>query len=102
MSTTEGGYVVLTLRFFKEDEQWVGVCEELQVSTYAEAIEVVSEELDELVLLTLNGMETLGERERFFADHGITLHSESRSEPEITYTPQFGSFIAHSRVPVGA
>ena len=102
MVANEGGYVVLTYQFSKDGEQWVGVCEDFQVSTYGDDLDVVKEELDDLVLLTLNGVEALGEREQFFAENRITLHLESLPEPEITYVARFDSFISHTRVPVGA
>ena len=63
--------VLLTLRFQQEDEVWVGVCEELSTSTFHKDLERAYEELIELVALHLNGLEDIGERDRFFKEHGI-------------------------------
>lgn len=68
------GYVILTQRFYQEEGQWVGDCEELGVAHCGDSLDEVRAGLEELLMLTLNTMESVGERERFFAEHGITLH----------------------------
>ena len=60
------GYVILTLRFFQEEGQWVGDCEELGVAHYGETLDEVRTGLEDLLVLTLDTMESVGERERFF------------------------------------
>ena len=72
------GYVILTLQFQREGKQWVGVCRELGTSTYGQDVADVHEELVQLSLLHLNALEEVGERERFFREHGIVLH---RADP---------------------
>ena len=76
------GYVALTLQFEREDDQWVGTCIELGTSTFAHSLEQVQEELHELVGLHLNGLETVGERERFFENHGIQIQRTTQTEAE--------------------
>ena len=63
--------VGLTMRYEREDDQWVGVCEELGTSTYDAELETVMHELGELVLHELNVLETDGERESVFSRNGI-------------------------------
>ena len=63
--------VGLTMRYEREDDLWVGVCEELGTSTYDADLETVQHELGELVLHELNALETDGERERVFNRYGI-------------------------------
>lgn len=70
------GYVVLTLEFRKDPHGWAGVCRELGTATDGRSLDRVRTELAELVLLTLNGLEDLGDRERVFAERGITLYLE--------------------------
>ena len=70
------GYVVLTLEFRKDPHGWAGVCRELGTATDGRSLDRVRRELAELVVLTLNGLEDLGDRERVFAERGITLYPE--------------------------
>ena len=63
--------VGLTMRYEREDDLWVGVCEELGTSTYDAELETVMHELGELVLHELNALEADGEREGFFSRYGI-------------------------------
>jgi hypothetical protein len=70
------GYAVLTLEFRKEPGGWVGVCRELGTATDGRSLDRVRTELAELVLLTLNGLEDLGDRERVFTERGITFYTE--------------------------
>jgi hypothetical protein len=69
-------YVVLTLEFKKEGRRWVGRCRELSTSTFASTFEAAKRELNELVILHLNELEAVGERERFFKEHGIQMYSQ--------------------------
>jgi hypothetical protein len=68
------GFVVLTYEFHREGRSWVGRCVELGTATDGGSLEKVEEELDELVGLHLNALEAVGERDRFFAEHGIRLY----------------------------
>lgn len=79
------GYVILTLRFYQEEGQWVGDCEELGVAHCGDSLDEVRAGLEELLMLTLNTMESVGDRERFLAEHGITLHPSDRPTPTQEY-----------------
>ena len=68
--------VLLTLEFTLEDEVWVGKCRELGTSTFDKDLWKAKEELAELVSLHLNTLESAGEQERFFKEHGIKLLDE--------------------------
>lgn len=67
-------YVKLTLLFHQEDKQWVGVCHELGVSSWGDSFEEAKDALEDLVVLDLNALEDIGERERFFQEHGIKVY----------------------------
>lgn len=78
-------YVILTLRFFQEEGQWVGDCEELGVAHASDTLDEVRAGLVELLTLTLDTMDSVGEQERYFAEHGITLHPSDRPAPTQEY-----------------
>ena len=78
------GYVTLTLSFEQEGSEWVGVCLELGTSTFADTLEKCQEELQELVTDHLNVLEELGERERFFEEWGIEVHTDDKVPSEFT------------------
>ena len=97
------GYVILTLRFFQEDDQWVGDCEELGVAHCGDSLDEARAGLEELLALTLNTMKSVGERERFFAEHGITLHPSDQpaSAQEYQVLPDT-HLVEPKRIPIGA
>lgn len=68
------GFVILTFEFHKEGGYWVGQCRELGTATDGRSLDRVERELGKLVLLHLNGLEDIGERERFFKEHKIKLY----------------------------
>ena len=76
------GYVVLTLQFERQDEEWFGTCLELDTSTSGSSLDEVQEELHDLVILHLNALEEVGERERFFEEHEIETHWDDSVQPE--------------------
>ncbi len=78
------GFVTLTLSFELEESEWVGVCLELGTSTFADTLEKCQEELQELVADHLDVLEEIGERERFFEEWGITVHSSDKIPGEFT------------------
>ena len=79
------GYVTLTLSFEQEGSEWVGVCLELGTSTFADTLEECQEELQELVTDHLSVLEEIGERERFFKEWGIAVHTSNRDTWRIYY-----------------
>lgn len=103
MHAVANGYVILTLRFFQEDDQWVGDCEELGVAHYGETLDEARAGLEELLVLTLHTMESVGERERFFAEHGITLHPSDQPTPTQEYHVLPDTHLVEpKRIPIGA
>ena len=97
------GYVILTLRFYQEEGQWVGDCEELGVAHCGDSLDEVRAGLEELLMLTLNTMEGVGERERFFAEHGITLHPSDQPAPTQEYHVLPDTHLVEpKRIPIGA
>ncbi len=97
------GYVILTLRFYQEEGQWVGDCEELGVAHCGDSLDEVRAGLEELLMLSLSTMESVGERERFFAEHGITLHPSDQPAPTQEYHVLPDTHLVEpKRIPIGA
>ncbi len=70
------GFAVFTLAFHKEGPLWVGDCLELGTATDGRSLDSVERELVKLVVLHLNGLEDVGERERVFSERGIKLYTD--------------------------
>ncbi len=75
-------YVILTLGYTREDDNWVGICHELSTSTFADTLEQCQRELAALVVEHLDVLEETGQRERFFQEWGIELCSINTSPKE--------------------
>ena len=95
------GYVDLTLKL-KENKKrgiWEGVCLELGTATFGDTMEETLAELREMITLDLNGLERIGERERFFKKNGITLHriTTRRQLARIPVTSQEGEIYTPIR-----
>lgn len=88
------GYITLTLEAFPEGKAFVSRCRELDVSSCGDNIEQAFENLKDSVFTYLNAIEQLGDRERIFAEKGITIDKTkpktvplaSSSLPPNTYT----------------
>ena len=76
MESPFSGYVTLTLSFEREGSDWVGTCLELGTSTFAGTLEDCQSELVELVTEHLNVLDEVGERESFFQEWGIDVHTD--------------------------
>lgn len=68
------GYVRLTCKFHKETRKWVAVCDELGTSTFGRTLDEAGHRLEEAMILHLNTLEDVGERERFFRENNIVFH----------------------------
>ena len=68
------GYVALTHEFRKEDRRWTAYCKELGTATFGRSMPEADKRLGEAICLHLNTLEDVGERERFFREHGIEFH----------------------------
>jgi predicted RNase H-like HicB family nuclease len=80
------GYIIITFSFHKEGNRWVGRCNELTPSAFARTLKEAEERLKKLVQLHLNGLEDLGERERFFRENGITFYTNKPKLKNISVT----------------
>ena len=76
------GFVILTLAFRQDGRRWTGECLELGTATYGRTLKQTRDELNELVMLHLNALEDVGERERFFEQHGIRFYRDATAPGE--------------------
>ncbi|MCK4795014.1 MAG: hypothetical protein KAV87_65400 [Desulfobacteraceae bacterium] len=93
-------YIVVTFLFYKEGNRWVGQCKELGTSTFGRSIQEAFERLNEAVGLHLNTLEQVGERERFFRDHNITLYPHKPKEEEIRIPIEPDAFVRSYIYPI--
>ena len=77
------GYVVLTLKFQKVGRRWTAYCEELGTATFGRSLPEADKRIKEALLLHLNTLEEVGERNRFFQEHNIELH-HTKPKKDIT------------------
>jgi hypothetical protein len=63
--------IVLTAEFEQHDDKWVGTVLELGVSTCADTLEDVRNEIAEAVSLQLNEVERLGFMDEYLEEHGV-------------------------------
>ncbi|MCD5383928.1 hypothetical protein LR066_04125 [candidate division WOR-3 bacterium] len=70
-----GGYIIVTLEFYKEGRRWTAYCRELGTATFGRSLPEAQIKIKEAVLLHLNTLEEVGERERFFREHNIPFYS---------------------------
>ena len=65
--------IELVLDYGKEDGEWVGICEQLGIAANAETVEEAKAILKDLVLLQLNGVESLGNIVGYLTENGVTI-----------------------------
>lgn len=67
-------YIILTIILKEEDDgRWTAECKELGTATFGDTFEETRENIKEAVLLHLNALRKVGERERFFRENGIKI-----------------------------
>jgi predicted RNase H-like HicB family nuclease len=74
-------YITLTIKAVREGDVWVGVCDELGVSTFDESLDTLLKELRILILQHMNALERSGARAEFFKKHGIEVHAAGVAIP---------------------
>jgi predicted RNase H-like HicB family nuclease len=73
-------YVIFTLKFQKQGRRWTAYCEELGTATFGRSLPEADQRLKEAILLHLNTLEDVGERERFFKENNIEIfHGRPRA-----------------------
>ena len=65
--------LVLTCNYSREGCQWVGICDELGTSTFADTLEQTRIELQEAIQLQLNEVERIADLKGYLADNQVPL-----------------------------
>ena len=74
-SDTQGNLdfaITLTCTYNQEGDQWVGICDELGTSTFAETLDQTRTELQEAVELQLNEVERIADVQAYLAAHQVS------------------------------
>lgn len=88
------GYVVLTLEFRRVDRRWTAYCKELGTATFGRSLPEADKRIKEAVLLHLNTLEDVGERQRFFRENNIEFHhARPRKNITVRVSPKTSTFI---------
>jgi len=88
------GYVVLTLEFRRVGRRWTAYCKELGTATFGRSLPEADKRIKEAVLLHLNTLEDVGERQRFFREHNIKFHhTRPRKNITVRVSPRASTFI---------
>lgn len=78
------GYIVVTVAFRRVGRRWTAYCEELGTATFGRSLPEAERRIKEAVVLHLNTLEDVGERERFFKKYNIQFHhTKPRKEVKI-------------------
>ena len=67
------GFVILTLRAFEEDGQFVSECVELQTASQGDTLDEAIANAQEATQLYLDAISELGERDRVFRERRLTV-----------------------------
>ena len=92
------GYVVLMLKFQRVGRRWTAYCEELGTATFGRSLPEAEKKLKEAVLLHLNTLEEVGERNRFFQEHNIELHHTKPKKDMTVFLPLTTSIFVEPHV----
>ena len=88
------GYVVLTLEFRRVGRRWTAYCRELGTATFGRSLPEADKRIKEAVLLHLNTLEDVGERQRFFTENNIEFHrARPRKSITVCVSPRTTTFV---------
>jgi predicted RNase H-like HicB family nuclease len=88
------GYVVLTLEFRRVGRRWTAYCKELGTATFGRSLPEADKRIKEAVLLHLNTLEDVGERQRFFRENNIEFHrARPRKNITVCVSPRTSIFV---------
>ena len=92
------GYAVFTFKFYKEGKRWTAYCDELGTATFGRSLPEADKKLSEAVLLHLNTLEEVGERERFFREHNIDFYQARPKKDIQVCLPARKDVFVHSHI----
>ena len=65
--------IAVTCTYSREGNQWVGICDELGTSAFADTLERARIELQEAIQLQLNEVERIADLKDYLADNRVAL-----------------------------
>lgn len=68
------GYIIVTIVFQRIGRRWTAQCVELGTATFGRSLVEADEKMTEAILLHLNTLEDVNEREQFFNEHKIKFY----------------------------
>lgn len=78
-------YVQLTVIFQEEDDgRWTAECQELGTATFGHSLSDARMKIEEAIILHLNALEQVGERDRFFRENGIRIAKTTQLPTHVT------------------
>jgi len=72
--------ITLTCTYTREGDQWVGICDELGTSAFADSLEQTRIETQESVQLQLNEVERITDIQGYLADNEVTIRPVRQPE----------------------
>lgn len=100
------GSIVVTYRVYREDDQYVAECSELEVASCGGNIDEAFRMIGDAVELFLNSLEEEGECERFFTEHEISVIPDAILETTLegkcveNVPARIGEYIQRQVVPL--
>ncbi len=95
------GFVILTIEYRQEQDRVLARCRELSTSTFGDTFEEAQEAILEAIVLHVNTLEDVGERERFFKEHNIKFYrTRPRRHSSISIPPDKHLFYQRVMQPV--
>ena len=88
--------ITLTCTYSQEGDQWVGVCDELGTSAFADTLDQSRAELQEAVQLQLNEVERITDVRAYLADNEVAI-SPVRQPEQAGFSVAAGSDLEHLR-----
>jgi hypothetical protein len=73
-------WLFVTFELRKKRKIWVSKCLELGTASFGDTLEAAKQELIDLTVIHLNGLEEAGLRERVFVERGLKLHRKRSPE----------------------
>jgi predicted RNase H-like HicB family nuclease len=95
-------YIALTFKIIEEEGQYSVVCEELGTASCGDTIDEAMKNIREAVVVDLNALEQVGERNRFFRERGIRMHAQPLKTSRKPINAAISEVITRQNMPVYA
>ena len=81
------GYIIVTIRFEREGDQWAAECEQLGTVACGDTLDEAQQAIADMISLHLNALEDVGQGEAFLKKHNVKFHAKKPSSQEVTNIP---------------